>query len=172
MKQIVIAGLLLINLGLLTACGNSTSAEKTTVKQATPSPALLKADPQWIPDPGDVALVQTSNLDDCPKYTVEDQVNSYLGAPHWQAGADSQGRDFVNVSGTVTYGGKPATALFQFLIDKDKHGFKYHGFAINGVLQPYYVAAMTLKEMCVSAGKAPIQIIHLPPAAATHPGTA
>ncbi len=92
-------------------------------------------------------------------------MNSYIGSPRWEAGADSAGRDFVNVSGIVTYQGKPATAMFQFLIDKDKRGFKYHGFAINSVLQPGYVAAMTLREMCASASKAPIKIIHLPQAA-------
>ncbi|MGH8336180.1 MAG: hypothetical protein ACRETL_05010, partial [Gammaproteobacteria bacterium] len=99
------------------------------------------------------------------KYTVEQEVNSYLDSPRWEAGADSAGRDFVNASGIVAYQGKPAAATFQFLIDKDKRGFKYRGFTINGVLQPGYVAAMTLREMCASASNAPIKIIRLPHAA-------
>lgn len=165
MKWMLITGILLAASGILASCGKSTPGQ-TTVAQQSPN-ALLKASPHWIPDPGDIALVQTSTLNDCQKYTVEDQVNSYLGSPHWEAGADSQGHDFVNVSGIVTYGSKPTTATFQFLIDKDKHGFQYHAFAIDGKLQPAYVAGMTLKEMCNSAAQAPMKIFQLPPGA-TH----
>ncbi|MGH8281915.1 MAG: hypothetical protein ACRERZ_06970 [Gammaproteobacteria bacterium] len=163
MKLILIAGVTLLAAGITAGCGKSTSSQPAEVKQ-TP-PALLVADPHWIPDPDVIALVKASTLDNCPRNTVEQQVNSYLGSPRWEAGADSTGRDFVNVSGIVTYQGKPAAAKFQFLIDKDKHGFKYHGFAINGVLQPGYVAAMTLREMCASASNAPINIIKIPHAA-------
>ena len=151
--------------GLTAGCGQSAPGESRAHAQSPA--ALLTADPQWIPDPGVVALVKTSSLNDCTQRTVEQQVDSYLAAPRWEAGADSAGRDFVNVSGIVTYGGKPATASFQFLIDQDKRGFKYHAFAINGVLQPAYVAGMTLREMCGSALRSPIKIIKLPPAA-TH----
>lgn len=163
MKWMLITGALLAVTGMLASCGKSTPSQNATAEQS-PN-ALLKASPQWIPDPGDVALVQTSTLNDCQKYTVADQVSSYLGSPRWEAGADSEGRDFVNVTGIVTYGGKPTTATFQFLIDKDKKGFQYHAFAIDGKLQPAYVAGMTLKEMCNSAAQAPVKIFQVPPGA-------
>ena len=162
MKCTVVSAALVMAAGLAAGCGQSTPGQSPAHAQSPA--ALLKADPQWIPDPGVVALVKTSSLNDCTQRNVEQQVDSYLAAPRWEAGADSAGRDFVNVSGIVTYGGKPATALFQFLIDKDKRGFKYHAFAINGVLQPAYVAGMTLKEMCGSAMRSPLKIIKLPPA--------
>lgn len=162
MQWTMLSAALLTAAGLTAGCGPSTPGRSPA--HAQPPAALLQADPQWIPDPGVVALVKTSSLNDCAQRTVEQQVDSYLAAPHWEAGADSAGRDFVNVSGIVTYGGKPATALFQFLIDKDKRGFRYHAFTINGVLQPAYVAGMTLKEMCGSAMRAPLKITQLPPA--------
>ena len=37
-------------------------------------------------------------------------------------------------------------------------------FVINGVLQPAYVAGMTLREMCGTAMRSPLKIIKLPPA--------
>lgn len=156
MKSILLATMLLAAVGLTAGCGKPGPSQ--SVARQSQLPALLTADPRWIPDPGDVALVQTSYLDDCQQRTVEQQVNSYFGAPRWQAGADSAGRDFVNVSGVLTYQGRPATAVFQFLIDQDKRGFKYHGFAINGTPQPLYVAAMTLREMCASAKRAPLEL--------------
>ena len=58
--------------------------------------------------------------------------------------------DFVNVGGIVTYQGKPTAAAFQFVMYKDKSGFKYQAFAINGVPQSIYVAAFTLAQMCAS----------------------
>lgn len=171
MKWMLIPGVLLITAGCLAGCGKSPPGQTANDNTGNQAPsALLTASPRWIPDPGDVALVKTSTLNDCQKYTVEDQVNSYLGSPHWEAGADSEGRDFVNVSGIVTYGGKPTTATFQFLIDKDKHGFQYHAFAIDGKLQPAYVAGMTLKEMCNSAAQAPVKIFQIPPGGATRGG--
>jgi len=111
---------------------------------------LLSNDPRWIPDPNDIQVVKTAHLDNCSGKTVEQEVNGFFASPTWQAGATSDGTDFVNVSGTVTYQGKPTTAVFQFLMFKDKSGFKYHAFTINNVPQSIYVAAFTLAQMCGS----------------------
>ncbi|MGH8279829.1 MAG: hypothetical protein ACRETQ_09750 [Gammaproteobacteria bacterium] len=160
MKWILIAGVVLL-VTFASGCGKSTRGHSAAKQSSAAAP--LTADPQWIPDPDDVELVKTSSLDGCQQRTVEQQVDSYFGSPRWQAGADSQGRDFVNVSGIVTYGGKPTSAMFQFLIDKNKRGFKFQAFTIGGALQPMYVAGMTLKEMCASARRAPLQIFQVPP---------
>ncbi len=111
---------------------------------------MLKADPRWIPDAGDIRLVKSAHLDNCEGKTVEQEVNGFFASPHWQAGAGSGGTDFVNVSGVVTYQGKSATAVFQFVLNKGKTGFKYRAFEINGVPQSIYVAAYTLAQMCAS----------------------
>jgi len=111
---------------------------------------LLSNDPRWIPDPNDIQVVKTAHLDNCSGKTVEQEVNGFFASPTWQAGATSDGTDFVNVSGTVTYQDKPTHAVFQFLMFKDKNGFKYHAFTINNVPQSIYVAAFTLAQMCGS----------------------
>ena len=163
----LIAEVLLIASVLLAAVIIKTGYAKPTATQLAAehqqNPTLLAADPRWMPDPGDIALVKGSYLDNCKQRTVAQEVNAFLGSPRWEAGADSAGRDFVNISGVVTYQGRPATAVFQFLIDKDKRGFKYQAFTINGVPQSIYVAAWTLTQVCASANRAPLELTPLPP---------
>lgn len=165
MNKLTILMLMFTCLGLISSCEKSTPPQ-TATKKLAPEP-LLVADPHWIPDPGNIELAKTAYLADCPKHPVEQQVNGYFGAPRWETGADSNGQDFVNISGTVTYRGQPSTALLQFAIDKSRQSLGYRAFAINGVLQPYYVATMTLKEMCASASQAPLEVTPLP-AGVTH----
>ncbi len=146
-EALFIAGAVLA--GVITVTGYGKPPPQAAA-QAAKNPVLLTADPRWIPDPDDVQVVKTAYLDNCQGKTVEQEVNGFFASPRWQAGATSEGRDFVNVSGTVTYLGKPATAMFQFLMNKDKSGFKYQAFTVNGVPQTIYVAAFTLAQMCGS----------------------
>jgi len=132
---------------VITVTGYGKPTAQTLVHEQT-NPVLLTADPRWIPDPNDIYIVKTAHLDNCAGKTVEQEVNGFFASPQWQAGATSDGVDFVNVSGIVTYQGKPATAVFQFQMFKDKSGFKYHAFTINKVPQSIYVAAFTLAQMC------------------------
>lgn len=157
-EALLVAGIALSAVIIHTGYGKPTP-QQVSAQQKRTNPGMLKASPAWIPDPGDVALVKTSYLDNCKQRTVEQEVNAYLASPHWEAGADSEGRDFVNIHGIVTYRGKPVPAVFQFVIDKDKQGFKYRAFTINGVPQTIYVAALTLMEMCAAANNAPLRVV-------------
>lgn len=156
-ELLLIAGVVLATLIINTGYAKPTAAQLAAAHQQ--NPVLLTPDPHWMADAGDIQLVKSSYLDNCKQRTVEQEVNAFLAAPHWQAGADSAGRDFVNIGGVVTYQGRPAAAVFQFLIDKDRRGFKYHAFTINGVAQSIYVAAWTLTQMCASANRAPMTIV-------------
>lgn len=116
--------------------------------QADKQAGLLTADPHWLPDADDLDIVKTGHLDNCPRKNLEQEVAGFFESPRWEAGASADGRDFVNASGILTYQDKPAVAVLQFLMDKDKRGFKYQALTINGVPQPLYVAAFTLAQMC------------------------
>lgn len=155
-ELLLIVGVVLAAIIVHTGYAKPTAAQLAAAHRQNPAP--LAADPRWMPDPGDVALVKSAYLDNCKQRTVEQEVNAFLGSPRWETGADSAGRDFVNVSGVVTYQGRLAPAVFQFLIDQDKRGFKYQAFTINGVPQSIYVAAWTLTQMCASANRAPIML--------------
>ncbi|MGB9429048.1 MAG: hypothetical protein WCC11_04105 [Gammaproteobacteria bacterium] len=143
-----VAGAILAAVIIATGYGKLSPQQQAAERQKNPVP--LTADPRWMPDADDLRLVKSAYLDNCQHKTVEQEVNGFFASPRWEAGATSDGRDFVNVNGVVTYQGKSATAVFQFLMDKDKRGFKYHAFTINGVPQSIYVAAWTLTQMCAS----------------------
>lgn len=160
-EVLLIAGVVLAAVIIKTGYARPTAAQLVAEHQQNPE--LLVADPHWMPDAGDIPLVKSSYLDNCKQRTVEQEVNAFLASPRWEAGADSRGRDFVNISGIVTYQGRPTPAIFQFLIDKDRRGFKYHAFTINGVPQSIYVAAWTLTQMCASANRSPLVLQQAPP---------
>ena len=115
--------------------------------QEEKQPTLLAPDPHWLPDPDDIDIVKTGHLDNCPRKTLDQEVRGYFEAPRWEAGATADGQDFVNASGILTYQDKPATAVLQFLMYKDKSGFRPYLFTINGVPQPLYVTAFTLAQL-------------------------
>ncbi|MDE2234290.1 MAG: hypothetical protein KGL13_06965 [Gammaproteobacteria bacterium] len=146
-EAVFIGGAILAGVITVTGYGKPSPRELAQEPKNTP---LLIADPRWIPDPNDIYVVKTAHLDNCPGKTLEQEVNGFFASPRWDAGATADGGDFVNVSGIVTYQGKPTTAVFQFLMFKDKKGFKLHAFTINDVPQSIYVAAFTLAEMCGS----------------------
>jgi hypothetical protein len=119
-----------------------------TVAEVDKDPTLLTSDPHWIPDPDDVYIVKTGHLDNCPRKDLDQEVSGYFETPRWEAGATKDGTDFVNVSGILTYQDRPAVAVLQFVMYKDKSGFKPYLFTINGIPQPIYVTAFTLGQMC------------------------
>ena len=115
---------------------------------ADQEPTLLTADPHWLPDADDVQIVKTGHLDNCPRKNLDQEVSGYFETPRWSAGATKGGVDFVNVTGILTYQDRPAVAVLQFVMYKDKSGFKPYLFTINDVPQPLYVTAFTLAQMC------------------------
>lgn len=119
-----------------------------SVAEDNKQPTLLQADRHWLPDPDDIDIVKTGHLDNCPQKTLDQEVRGYFESPRWESGATADGRDFVNASGILTYQDKPAVAVLQFLMYKDKSGFRPYLFTINGVPQPLYVTAFTLAQMC------------------------
>jgi hypothetical protein len=119
-----------------------------SVAEVDKEPTLLTADPHWIPDADDVDIVKTGHLDNCPRRNLDQEVSGYFETPRWEAGATKDGTDFVSVSGILTYQDRPAVAIMQFVMYKDKSGFKPYLFTINGIPQPIYVTAFTLAQMC------------------------
>ncbi|HET7396699.1 MAG TPA: hypothetical protein VFK12_09695 [Gammaproteobacteria bacterium] len=146
-EALFIAGAVAAGIITVTGYGKAPPPTTASVEQQF---RILKTDPRWVPDTGDVNVVQSGHLNTCMDKTVKQLVDGYFASPKWEGGAAAGGIDFVNASGTVTYQGKSVTATFQFVMDKDKKGFSYQGFEIDGVPQTLFVAAFTLAQMCSS----------------------
>src|SRR5580765_315358 len=123
-----------ISAGVITVTGYA--KPPPSVALADQEPTLLTADPHWLPDADDVQIVKTGHLDNCPRKNLDQEVSGYFEQPRWEAGATKGGVDFVNVSGILTYQDRPAVAVLQFVMYKDKSGFKPYLFTINGIPQP------------------------------------
>ena len=136
-----------VTAGVITVTGYG-NAPPQTAEQADKDIALLTPDKRWIPDLDDISVVKTGHLDNCLGKTLDQEVSGFFEKPRWEAGATADGVDFVNIRGTVTYQGKPAEALLQFVMNKDKSGFTYRGFTIDGVPQTLFVAGLTMAQMC------------------------
>ena len=99
----------------------------------------------------EIVTIKQSKLGMCPKATVEEMVDGFMGDSSWESGITEDGIKFVNISGDITYADKPVRAVLQFLFNEDGTSFKYNAFEINEVPQNQFVAAALLKKMCENA---------------------
>jgi len=104
----------------------------------------------------DVDSVKNSNFLKCPKYTVEEVVNSFMGNPEWESfiepDSDEDVDYYVNIKGDIAYNGSPAVGMLQLWVKGDDIGIQ--GFEINGQLQNEDMENILLSNMCKSAQKA------------------
>ena len=94
-----------------------------------------------------LSLVQNGVLDSCPDATVKQMVNNYVGNPKWEAFVATDGEDYVNVEGEISYDNLPADMLLQFQII-DSQNFMVNAFELNEVPQNIFMQAALLESMC------------------------
>jgi len=97
-----------------------------------------------------IEMVKNGYMDLCPNYTVEQMVKSFMGNPKWKHIVDEDGKDYVNISGDITYFGKPSRAMLQLWVYKTEN-FGFQAFEINGVPQNSFVAMGLISNMCAAA---------------------
>ncbi len=66
--------------------------------------------------------------------TIGEAFGKFLADPQWSTGTTSEGLDFVNLSGTMSYASKNVTAHLQFLFDKDGQ-YSLHALDFDGTPQ-------------------------------------
>ncbi len=98
-----------------------------------------------------IKMVQNGKLDSCQTATVGKMVDSFMGSPAWAYGVSAQGQTFVNITGEVSYAGKPAKTLLQFFVNKDNKSFQYNALEFDGVAQTTDLANSLFTKMCESA---------------------
>ena len=93
-------------------------------------------------------LVKNGVFDFCPQKTVKQMVNGYIANPKWEAFVATDGEDYVNVTGQISYFDKPVDMLLQFQVNTDSERFEVNAFEMDGVPQNYFMSDSLLENMC------------------------
>lgn len=102
---------------------------------------------------GSVAMVKNGTLSNC-QATVGKMVDGFMENPSWESGVSENQQKFVNVSGGITYMGKPVKAVVQFMLNEKEGTFQYNAFEVNEIPQDNLIAAALLEKMCENGGGA------------------
>ena len=100
-----------------------------------------------------VALVQNGNLDACPKTTLKEMVDGYVGSPSWYSGDTEDGDEIVNIEGTIMYSEKEVKMVLQFNVDSEKQTFEFGALEFNGIPQNGFIAEAVISNMCDEVSK-------------------
>ena len=95
-----------------------------------------------------LSLVKNGSMNFCPQATVKEMVNNYVASPKWSAFVATDGEDYVNVEGKITYMEKPVDMLLQFKVDTDSDRFEVNAFEINEIPQNVFMQSALLENMC------------------------
>ena len=90
-------------------------------------------------------------MDFCPQATVKEMVNNYVDSPKWEAFVATDGDDYVNVEGGITYMDKPVDMLLQFKVDTNNDRFEVNAFEINEIPQNVFMQNALLEDMCLES---------------------
>ena len=102
-------------------------------------------------DDARVQLVKSGSLNECSSVTVEQAVNSFMGAPSWEAFLADDGQNYVNIEGDIMYTNKDVRATVQLFTDVNAGSFEFRSMEFNGVPQTILLANQLIQEMCDSA---------------------
>ena len=95
-----------------------------------------------------LSLVKNGVMDFCPQHTVKEMVNNYVASPKWSAFVATDGEDYVNIEGEITYMEKPVDMVLQFKVDTDSERFEVNAFEINEVPQNVFMQSALMENMC------------------------
>ena len=95
-----------------------------------------------------LSLVKNGVMDLCPQATVKEMVDNYVGGPKWSAFVATDGEDYVNIEGEITYDDLPVDMLLQFKVNTDSERFEVNAFELNEIPQNIFMQAALLESMC------------------------
>jgi len=99
-------------------------------------------------DDGNIGLVKYGSLDMC-EFTVGEMVDNYFLNPKWEEIVGDDGRNYVNITGGISYLDEPTEALLQFKIREER--FMVNALEINGEGQNEFIILGLLNSMCEEA---------------------
>lgn len=93
--------------------------------------------------------IQEGTFNDCSKATIGDLVDNFFSNPKWEAIEATDGNNYVNLSGGMTYLDEPVDALVQFTAPMtDYASFEIAAFELNGIPQNVFMISGLVIAMC------------------------
>jgi len=125
----------------LAACGSGASGGQSGASLELPDL------PSFDTDSIAMTAVKSGRVKACPSKTIEQMADDFFVAPGWEEFASTTGETVVELTGTLSYDGAPATARLQFVVDY-LDGFEASYLEIDGQAQNLLVLAGLFKKMC------------------------
>jgi hypothetical protein len=95
-----------------------------------------------------VDLVKNGHLSVNPNISIGKAVDGFMGNPRWESGTAQDGKEFVNVRGSIRYMEKEVEALLQFRItDRTAGAFEVRALEFNGVPQNHVTQIALIQKM-------------------------
>ena len=104
---------------------------------------------QSCSDDPTIERIKNGTFNNCAKATIGDLTDSFFSSPSWVAILADDGRNYVNLSGGMTYDDQAVDALVQFTAPmSDNAGFEINAFEMNGIGQNAFMVGALVTAMC------------------------
>jgi hypothetical protein len=100
-------------------------------------------------DSMNVSLVKNSSIEACPSATLDEMANGFMSSPRWSEFTSTTGTTVVELTGSISYDGLPATALIQFEVSGGSFEATY--LSISDEPQSLLTLNILFNKMCESA---------------------
>ena len=96
-----------------------------------------------------IERIKSGKFNDCDKATIDDLTDNFFASPSWVRIVATDGRNYVNLTGEMTYDEVPVDALVQFTAPMyDNAGFEINAFEMNDLPQNAFMIGALVTAMC------------------------
>ena len=96
-----------------------------------------------------IERIKSGAFNNCDKATIDDLADNFFASPSWVTIVATDGRNYVNLTGEMTYNEVPVDALVQFTAPMyDNAGFEINAFEMNDLPQNAFMIGALVTAMC------------------------
>ena len=96
-----------------------------------------------------IERIKGGTFNECDKATIGDLVDNFFSSPSWKAIDATDGKNYVNLTGGMTYDERSVDALVQFTAPMyDNAGFEINAFEMNNHPQNGFMVRSLVTAMC------------------------
>jgi len=137
-KRIFVIPLIAMTVLIISGCSGSSSSDSSS--------AVGDALNAFLGDSANVSSVKDASISSCPSATLGEMADAFMSNPSWRDFDSTSGGTVVELSGEISYGGAPASAVIQFDLTGDSFQAVYLG--IDNEDQSMLMLSSLLTKMC------------------------